>query len=109
MAFTLVGPRYYPTAAYSPVTSQAGNVRIAGAGLSPEDGFSGYPAAGGPGVARWGDYSAAVADTGGDIWIAAEYIGQTCSFAQYSADVTCGGTRTLLANWGTFIGKVPAH
>ena len=109
MAFTLVGPRYYPTAAYSPITDHAGSVRIAGAGLGPEDGFSGYPASGGPGVARWGDYSAAVADANGDIWIGAEYIGQTCTFAQYSADTTCAGTRTLFANWGTFIGKVPTQ
>src|SRR5256884_18662 len=59
------------------------------------------------GVARWGDYSAAVADDDGNIWIATEYIGQTCTDAQYSADLTCNKTRSQLANWGTFIGKLP--
>jgi hypothetical protein len=110
MAFTLVGRRFYPTAAYSPVTNQAGNVRIAGAGIGPDDGFTGYASEVGPPglVARWGDYSAAVADSEGNIWVAAEYIGQTCTFAQFAADTTCGGTRSLLANWGTFIGRVPA-
>jgi hypothetical protein len=106
MAFTLVGRRFYPTAAYSTVTNEAGDVRIAGAGVGPEDGFTGYSAYGGSGVARWGDYSAAAADGHGNIWFGAEYIGQTCSFAQFAADTTCGGTRSLLANWGTFIGKV---
>ncbi len=42
----------------------------------------------------------------GLIWIASEYIGQTCTFEQYLADTTCGGTRTLLANWGTFVTRV---
>ena len=107
LTFTLSGPRYFPTAAYSPVTGQAGNVRVAGAGLGPEDGFTGYSTFRGNGIARWGDYSAAVADANGDIWIAAEYIGQTCILAQFSADRTCGGTRSSLANWGTFIGRVP--
>ena len=44
-------------------------------------------------VARWGDYTAAVADADGSIWIATEYIPNA--------------PRTLLANWGTFIGRVP--
>lgn len=111
MAFTLVSPRRYPTAAYSPITNSAGNVRVAGAGVGPDDGFTGYASEVGPPglVARWGDYSAAVADSDGNIWIAAEYIGQSCTFAQFALDTTCGGTRSLLANWGTFIGRVPSH
>ena len=111
MAFTLVSPHRYPTAAYSPIHDSAGNVRVAGAGVGPDDGFTGYASEVGPPglVARWGDYSAAVADADGNIWFAAEYIGQSCTFAEFAADTTCGGTRSLLANWGTFIGRVPSH
>ena len=44
----------------------------------------------------------------GKIWVANEYIGQTCTNAQYLADPvgTCGGTRTLLANWYTRISRI---
>ncbi len=48
----------------------------------------------------------AVADSDGSIWIAAEYVGQSCTDAQFAADTTCGGTRTFYANWGTFITHV---
>ena len=42
------------------------------------------------------------------IWIASEYIGQTCTLAQYEAAPfgSCGGTRTALANWYTRISQV---
>lgn len=95
MSFTLSGPRYFPSAAYAPINAVhgVGDIHIAGAGQLPEDGFTGYPFYGGNGVARWGDYSAAVAD-GGNIWIAAEYIPNL--------------PRTALANWGTFVSKVYA-
>jgi hypothetical protein len=95
MSFSLSGPRYFPSAAYAyiDVTHGVSDIHIAGAGQLPEDGFSGYAAFGFAGVARWGDYSAAVAD-GGNIWIAAEYIPNL--------------PRTALANWGTFISKVVA-
>lgn len=107
MTATLSGPDYYPTAIYVRIDwGQAGNVHIAGASVGPEDDFTGYPEYGGNGVARWGDYSAAFAGTDGNIWVATEYIGQTCTLAQYTADQTCGGTRTSLANWGTFITRV---
>ena len=93
MTFTLVGPDYFPTAAYAMVTpGHVGPVHIAGAGQAPDDGFTAYAAFGGDGIGRWGDYSAAVADSSGNIWFAAEYIPNT--------------PRTLLANWGTFIGRV---
>jgi hypothetical protein len=114
MAFTLSGPDYFPSSAYTPITTGAGSVRVAGAGVGPEDGFTGYaayqpvPPTEVGGVARWGDYTAAVADGNGNVWFATEYIGQTCTDAQYALDKTCGQTRTQLANWGTFIGKVPA-
>jgi hypothetical protein len=108
MSFTLVGPDYWPSSAYASVSGHTGSVHIVAPGVWPDDGFSGYAAYGGAGVGRWGDYTAAVADEQGNIWIASEYIGQTCTFAQFSADTTCGGTRSLLANWGTFIARVPA-
>ncbi len=93
VAFTLVGPDYFPSAAYASLRrGSAGPVRIVASGAAPEDGFTGYAAFGGDGIARWGDYSAAVTDTQGNVWMAAEYIP--------------GGTRTLLANWGTFISRV---
>ena len=93
MTFTLVGPDYYPSAAYTVIGADgAGDVHILGAGAGPEDGFTGYTAFGGSRTARWGDYSAAVADSDGSIWTAVEYIP--------------GGARTFFANWGTFIGHV---
>ncbi len=94
IVFTLVGPDMFPSAAYVPVdlASGTGAVRIAAAGALPDDGFSGYRSYGFEGVGRWGDYSAAVADTSGRIWMATEYIPNA--------------PRTELANWGTFIARV---
>ena len=43
-------------------------------------------------TARWGDYTAAVADAEGNIWFGVEYIPNL--------------PRTVNANWGTFIAKV---
>jgi len=43
---------------------------------------------------------------GGAFYIANEYIGQTCTFEEWSADPTCGGTRATLGNWGTRITKI---
>lgn len=107
MTATLSGPTFYPSSIYVRIKDgRAGNVHISGAGAGPEDGFTGYAQYGGNGVARWGDYSAAFAGTDGNVWVASEYIGQTCTVAQYLADNTCGGTRTQLANWGTFITRV---
>jgi hypothetical protein len=108
MTFTLSGPNYFPTSAYTTINanSGAGAIHIAGAGIGPADGFTGYAPFGGSGVERWGDYSASVAAPDGSIWFASEYIAQTCTDAEYAADTTCGGTRTSLANWATFIGHV---
>ena len=93
MSFTLVGPDYYPSAAYATIDEVHGTgpIQIAGAGGAPEDGFTGYGAFGGR-VARWGDYTAAAVDADGSIWLAAEYIP--------------GGPRTVLANWGTFVSRI---
>ncbi len=113
LAVTLSGPDFFPSAAYAVIDEygHVGKVHIAGAGVGPEDGFTGYNSPTvvgvvGNGTSRWGDYSAAVAGPNGTIWIANEYIGQTCGDAQFFSDFTCGGTRTVLANWGTFISNV---
>jgi hypothetical protein len=110
MAFTLVGDGFYPSAAYAAFDGRtgAGSIFVAKAGLGPQDGFSGYKAlAGNPPRPRWGDYGATAID-GANIWIASEYIGQTCTLAEYAATPfgSCNGTRTALANWGTRISLV---
>ena len=97
MCFTLTGPDFFPSAAFVRFNEfqPAGPIRVAGAGAAPEDGFSGYnffeePV---PGVARWGDYSGAVyAD--GAIWMGNEFIP--------------GTPRSLFADWGTFITRLPS-
>ena len=67
---------------------------------------------GDPPRTRWGDYGAALTD-GNSIVIASEYIGQTCTYAQYypappslAGFGSCDATRTSLANWGTRITKL---
>jgi hypothetical protein len=96
MCFTLSGPDFFPSAAYVRFAfgRPVGAIHISGAGVLPEDGFTGYNAfsAPVPGVARWGDYSAAVSADGA-IWMGNEFIP--------------GTPRTLLANWGTFITRLP--
>jgi len=110
MAFTLVGDGFFPSSAFSAFNGNtgAGSIFLARAGLGPQDGFTGYPAlVGDPPRPRWGDYSATAVD-GANVWIATEYIGQTCTLAQYLTPPvgSCGGTRTALANWGTRISLI---
>ena len=113
MAFTLVGDDYYPSAAYATFDGRtgAGRLFLAQAGRGPQDGFSGYKAFSNPPGARprprWGDYGAAAVE-GRTIWIATEYIGQTCALAVYQSGElgSCNGTRTALANWYTRISRV---
>jgi len=98
MAFTLSGPDFFPSAAYVRFADgrTVGRIHVSALGTLPEDGFSGYSAlAGFPthNVARWGDYSAAVAADGA-IWMGNEFIPST--------------PRTLLANWGTFLTRLPS-
>ena len=72
----------------------AGDVHIAGAGVGPADGFTGYAAEGGNGVERWGDYSAAVAaPTARSGWRTST--SPRPAHWRLTADSTCGGTRTL--------------
>jgi len=110
MAFSVLGHDHYPSAGYATFdgTSFSG-IHIAGAGTAPDDGFTSYKAqVGNPPRTRWGDYGAAAVD-GSSIWIASEYIGaNNCTLAEWltGAIGSCGGTRTSIANWGTFISKV---
>jgi hypothetical protein len=126
MAFTLVGDDHYPSAAYASIDANAGvgDIHVAKEGLGPDDGFTVYPPLANPARARWGDYGAAVLD-GNSIWIASEYIGQTCTFQQYVGSPFTDGTfgrlstsfglcrasdgtptRGSSANWYTRISKV---
>ncbi len=94
---TLVGPAatpafpfgFYPSVAYCTLAANASPtaVRVAASGQAPDDSFS----ADENGVARWGDYTAAVAD-GDAVWIAGEFIPP--------------GPRLRISNWGTLMGRV---
>ena len=111
IAFTIMGETHFPSAGYVRIDS-AGNVgpiHVVGTGLGPDDGFTSYKAfVGDPPRTRWGDYGAAVTD-GSSIWLASEYIGQTCTLTQYltGAIGSCGGTRTSLGNWFTRLTRLP--
>jgi len=109
--FTVTGSNFYPSAGFSTLsaTSGVGDVQVIASGAGPDDGFTGYKAFVGDISlgARWGDYGMAVT-VGKDIWVASEFIGQTCTLSQYLAAPigSCGGTRTALANWYTRISKI---
>jgi hypothetical protein len=105
---TLAGADHFPSAAYINLsaTGVTGNIVVLGEGVGPEDGFAGYRAFGAR--PRWGDYGAAAVDASGHLWVANEWIAQTCTFAQFAAsNFQCTGTRTLLANWSTHIAMIP--
>jgi hypothetical protein len=111
IVFTLAGQDYYPSAAYVTLnaTTKPTAVKVAKYGLGPADGFTGYPSQDpvDNGVERWGDYSAAVADSSGAIWMATETVNQSCTLAEFaSTGFTCDNTRTIYANWGTWIANV---
>jgi hypothetical protein len=112
MGFTIVGPNDFPSAGYAGLDANlgAGDIHVAAAGAGPQDGFSGYQAFRGTRSSarpRWGDYGAAVVD-GKSIWLASEYIAQTCTLTQYLATPfgTCSNTRGALGNWSTRISQV---
>ncbi len=109
MAFTISGQDYYPSAGYVSIDAKigVGDMHVAAEGLGPDDGFTGYGAiVGYPPRTRWGDYGAAAVD-GNTVWLASEYIGQSCTLEEYlNSGLTCGGTRAPLGNWGTRITKV---
>ncbi|MDX6209813.1 MAG: hypothetical protein QOE24_2204 [Frankiales bacterium] len=110
MVFTLVGPGYYPSTALvrlTPAGAVDSPVAVSFAGTRPADGFTGYPAYGGGGIERWGDYSAAVADTNGRLWFAGEYIPGTFGWG-FGGVVPKGNPPGpyWLANWGTGVSSV---
>ena len=112
IAFTIMGEDRFPSAGYVRINSagQVGPIHVVAPGLGPDDGFTSYKAfVGDPPRTRWGDYGAAVTD-GSSIWIASEYIAQTCTLTEWltGAIGSCGGTRTALGNWATRLTKLAA-
>jgi hypothetical protein len=121
MAFTIVGDDYYPSAGYASIDANAGvgDIHVAALGAGPDDGFTIYPPLANPARGRWGDYGAAALD-GKSIWIASEYIAQTCTYDQYIGEPgadgnygrlangfgLCGNTRGSSGNWSTRITKL---
>jgi hypothetical protein len=128
MAFTDTGDSTNPSAAFAPIDASAGvgawNDVTGGVGAAADDGFSGYKAQRFPNPirSRWGDYGAAAVD-GNSVWIASEYIDDTCNYTDWGGPFfvggtgdnllgTCGGashgpgSRTALANWSTRISKL---
>ncbi len=92
MAVSVTGPRTFPSAAFTVLTAgntNFGDVQLAAPGATTDNGFT---CGGLVFSCRWGDYSAAVVDTGGtDFWLATEYIPPVGS---------------TFANWGTRIYEV---
>jgi hypothetical protein len=127
MAFTDTGDTTNPTAAYAPIDALAGvgawNDITGDTGDTADDGFTSYKAqVGNPPRTRWGDFGAAAVD-GNSIWIASEYIDDTCNYIDWGGLFfvggtgdnllgTCGGAshgpgvRTALANWATRISNL---
>jgi hypothetical protein len=126
MAFTVMGDTLFPSGGYAAIDAQVGvgdwNIVPGGQGAAPDDGFTSYKSqVGNPPRTRWGDYGAAAVD-GNSIWIASEYIAQTCDYTAWGGPFfggtgdnllgTCGGAshgpgaRAALGNWSTRISKL---
>ncbi len=109
MTFARSGATVYPSPAYIPIDASglASTATVPVEGNSSDDGFTGYkPYSNGTG--RWGDYSQAVTDSNGSVWLAQEYIAaQPCDpRANNKAGSPGCAQRTVLANWGTRITNV---
>lgn len=94
---SLIGPDYFPSAAYATFDDSAGSaptiLHVASQATVPADGFTGYHAfPPGNGVERWGDYGFAAVD-GNNVWVANEWIPGRVQGAD-------------LANWGTYVSKI---
>ncbi len=119
IAFTIMGEDYHPSAGYVTIDANGtvGPIHVAAPGVGVDDGFTSYKAfVGDPPRTRWGDYGAAVTD-GSSIWIASEYIAQTCALTGSPTSFypsppstagfgSCDATRTSLANWSTRMSKL---
>jgi hypothetical protein len=115
ITFTLTGPDNFPSLAYTHIDQKrgAGDIHIAQHGIGAQDGFTGYFGEANLGTPqhpairpRWGDFGSS-AVVGDQVFAGQEYIGQSCTLAEYrEAEVpfgTCDGTRGSLGNWGTRI------
>lgn len=114
MSFTLSGPKYFPSSAYTWL-GPGQMIHITALGQGAQDGFSEYQGytstfgtlSTGP---RWGDYGAAVfvpSGTGGQVVFASEYIqSPNCNTLSPTGGVSCGGTRVTFANYGSSINSV---
>ena len=102
IVFSVVGEDFLPSAAYATLDAAtgAGPSVITGPGFAPDDRFSGYAPFSASRVARWGDYSAAVADEDGNLWLAIESINPPL---RPETQLPPGA---LAANFGTFITEV---
>jgi hypothetical protein len=91
IAFTLMGPNYFPSAAQISInpSGTTGSIRIVRDGFRPEDGFSCFAEFGSGPQCRWGDYSASVGTPDGTVFSAVEMISDN--------------SRSYFANWSTFI------
>lgn len=126
MAFTASG-NVNPSAAFASIDAIVGvgpwNIVSGGQGAAQDDGFTSYKAqVGNPPRTRWGDFGAAAVD-GNSVWIASEYIANTCAYTDWGGPFfaggsgdnllgTCGGAnhgpgvRTALGNWSTRISQL---
>jgi hypothetical protein len=112
VGFTLAGANWYPTAGYTTWSNGPGStLHVAAPGAAPEDGFCEYLAfncadTDPPGIRpRWGDYGYAAWD-GSRFFVANEYIAHSCSFARFTQDFTCGGTRSFYGNFSTHVQRL---
>ncbi|MBA3619800.1 MAG: hypothetical protein M3467_06475 [Actinomycetota bacterium] len=93
MVMSLAGPNAFPSPSYVKMNLNGvrGPVRVPEFGQRPDDGFTCYAAFVGSRDrgCRWGDYSSAVADGRGRIWMATEFIPDDA--------------RLPFANWATIV------
>jgi hypothetical protein len=97
VAVTVVGAAIFPSAGYAGIDAQAGmgptQIVPGGAGAATDDGFTSYKQTTNRAVPRprWGDYGAAAVD-GNSIWIASEYIPNSCSYDDWLGPFKVGGS-----------------
>ena len=104
--YSLTGDSLYPSAAFSTFSNTANpnRILISHPGVGPQDGFTEYcvELGCGPHRPRWGDYSGAVT-TGNVSYWTTEFIDNSCTFAEWDVDSTCGGERSTFINWANSI------